>query len=181
MDRELVLFGINILRLTITERGVKIKLEIALTLSTCSLDLGLGRYLCCSSCLSELAEVYHEIHSFLQVLIDALNISLSLEYEHVVMNMNVLDEVVTSSSVPAFECRFIIRTSLTRFLAQSIRSSNADALDSLYLLVDTSLIHIESRKSPTAVLFDVDTGRISIHHCDILKSITLNVLARSQG
>ncbi|GKB76180.1 hypothetical protein Tco_0943075 [Tanacetum coccineum] len=30
--------------------------------------------------------------------------------------------------------------------------------------VDTSLIHIESRKSPTAVLFDVDTGRISIRH-----------------
>ncbi|GKA84785.1 retrovirus-related pol polyprotein from transposon TNT 1-94 [Tanacetum coccineum] len=28
--------------------------------------------------------------------------------------------------------------------------------------VDTSLIHIESRKSPTAELFDVDSGRISI-------------------
>ncbi|GJS92338.1 retrovirus-related pol polyprotein from transposon TNT 1-94 [Tanacetum coccineum] len=33
-------------------------------------------------------------------------------------------------------------------------------------LVDTSLIHIESRKSPITVLFDVDTGRISIHHCE---------------
>ncbi|GJV33037.1 reverse transcriptase domain-containing protein [Tanacetum coccineum] len=32
--------------------------------------------------------------------------------------------------------------------------------------VDTSLIHIESRKSPTAVLFDDDTGRISIRHCE---------------
>ncbi|GKE18871.1 hypothetical protein Tco_1426448 [Tanacetum coccineum] len=32
--------------------------------------------------------------------------------------------------------------------------------------VDTSLIHIESRKSPTAMLFDVDTGRISIRHRD---------------
>nr|GEZ68273.1 hypothetical protein [Tanacetum cinerariifolium] len=30
--------------------------------------------------------------------------------------------------------------------------------------VDTSLIHIESRKSPTAELFDVDSGRIFIHH-----------------
>nr|GEZ91798.1 retrovirus-related Pol polyprotein from transposon TNT 1-94 [Tanacetum cinerariifolium] len=30
--------------------------------------------------------------------------------------------------------------------------------------VDTSLIHIESRKPPTAELFDVDSGRISIHH-----------------
>ncbi|GJY96623.1 hypothetical protein Tco_0513533 [Tanacetum coccineum] len=32
--------------------------------------------------------------------------------------------------------------------------------------VDTSLIHIESRKSPTAVLFDDDTGRISIRYCE---------------
>ncbi|GJT82145.1 hypothetical protein Tco_1056487 [Tanacetum coccineum] len=40
--------------------------------------------------------------------------------------------------------------------------------------VDTSLIHMESSKSPTAVLFDVDTGRISIRHCEY-KSITLNV------
>ncbi|GKA39861.1 hypothetical protein Tco_0732454 [Tanacetum coccineum] len=31
-------------------------------------------------------------------------------------------------------------------------------------VVVTSLIHIESRKSPTAVLFDDDTGRISIRH-----------------
>ncbi|GJW85197.1 hypothetical protein Tco_0158342 [Tanacetum coccineum] len=47
-------------------------------------------------------------------------------------------------------------------------------------VVVTSLIHIESRKSPTAVLFDDDTGRISIRHCCILKSITLNVMAISQ-
>nr|GEZ41002.1 reverse transcriptase domain-containing protein [Tanacetum cinerariifolium] len=70
------------------------------------------------------------------------------------------------------------RTSLTGFPAQSIRSSNAIALDSLYLLVlitgtsqsrqhvDTSLIHLESRKSPTAELFDVDSERISIHQCE---------------
>nr|GEW32465.1 zinc finger, CCHC-type [Tanacetum cinerariifolium] len=69
-------------------------------------------------------------------------------------------------------------TSNPGFLAQSIRSSNAIALDSSYLLVlitgtsqsrqhvDTSLIHLESRKSPTAELFDVDSGRISIHHCE---------------
>nr|GEX75598.1 hypothetical protein [Tanacetum cinerariifolium] len=29
---------------------------------------------------------------------------------------------------------------------------------------DTSLINLESRKSPIAELFDVDSGRISIHH-----------------
>ncbi|GJY04025.1 hypothetical protein Tco_0369965 [Tanacetum coccineum] len=44
----------------------------------------------------------------------------------------------------------------------------------------TSLIHIESRKSPTAVLFDVDTGRISIRHCET-KEYHSVFLARSQG
>ncbi|GJS78240.1 retrotransposon protein, putative, ty1-copia subclass [Tanacetum coccineum] len=74
-------------------------------------------------------------------------------------------------------CRFNLRRiSLTEFPAQSVRSSNADALDSPYLLVlitgtsqsrqhgDTILIHLESRKSPTAKLFDVDSGTISIRH-----------------
>ncbi|GJR32925.1 hypothetical protein Tco_1109157 [Tanacetum coccineum] len=79
------------------------------------------------------------------------------------------------------------RTSLTGFPAQSIRSSNAIALDSPYLLVlitgtsqsrqhvDTSLIHLESRKSPTKSLFDVGSRRISIvtvntkdYHSDVL-------------
>ncbi|GJZ39581.1 hypothetical protein Tco_0586144 [Tanacetum coccineum] len=68
----------------------------------------------------------------------------------------------------------IQRISLTGFPAQSVGSSNTDVLDSPCLLVlitrtsqsrqhvDTSLIHIESRKSPTAELFEVDCGRISI-------------------
>ncbi|GJV49183.1 retrovirus-related pol polyprotein from transposon TNT 1-94 [Tanacetum coccineum] len=83
------------------------------------------------------------------------------------------------------------RTSLTGFPTQSIRSSNAIALDSPYLLVlitemsqsrqhvDTSLIHLESRKSPTKSLFDVGSRRISIvtvntkeYHSDILEIIT---------
>ncbi|GJZ35987.1 probably inactive leucine-rich repeat receptor-like protein kinase [Tanacetum coccineum] len=38
---------------------------------------------------------------------------------------------------------------------------------------------VRSHKSPTAVLFDVDTGRISIRHREMLKSTTLNVLERS--
>ncbi|GKB96312.1 hypothetical protein Tco_0982449 [Tanacetum coccineum] len=50
--------------------------------------------------------------------------SLSLEYEHVAMNLTLLERG-----------RFILRTSLTGFPAQSVRSSNACALDSLYLLV----------------------------------------------
>ncbi|GJV12626.1 retrovirus-related pol polyprotein from transposon TNT 1-94 [Tanacetum coccineum] len=83
------------------------------------------------------------------------------------------------------------RTSLTGFPAQSIRSSNAIALDSPYLLVlitgtsqskqhvDTSLICIQSRKSPTKSLFNVGSRRISIvtvntkeYHSDVLAIIT---------
>ncbi|GJT99893.1 hypothetical protein Tco_1110232 [Tanacetum coccineum] len=88
------------------------------------------------------------------------------------------------------EYGFVIRLKLG-FLAQSVRFSNAIALDSLYLLVliigasqsrqhvDTSLIHIESSKPPTAELFDVDSGRISIvtvntkeYHSNVLEIIT---------
>nr|GEW79417.1 retrotransposon protein, putative, Ty1-copia subclass [Tanacetum cinerariifolium]GEZ69928.1 retrotransposon protein, putative, Ty1-copia subclass [Tanacetum cinerariifolium] len=62
------------------------------------------------------------------------------------------------------------RTTLTRFPAQSICSSNTIALDSPNLLVlnteaSQSRQH-ESRKPPTAELFDVDSGRISIRHCE---------------
>ncbi|GJS38039.1 retrotransposon protein, putative, ty1-copia subclass [Tanacetum coccineum] len=46
--------------------------------------------------------------------------------------------------------------------------------------VDTSLIHIESRKSPTAELFDVDSKRISIVIVNT-KEYHSDVLARSQG
>ncbi|GKC84925.1 hypothetical protein Tco_1140642, partial [Tanacetum coccineum] len=61
-----------------------------------------------------------------------------------------------------------------RFPAQSVGSSNTDVLDLPCLLVlitgtsqsrqhvDTSLIHIESRKSPTKSLFDAGSSRISI-------------------
>nr|GEU93022.1 hypothetical protein [Tanacetum cinerariifolium] len=60
------------------------------------------------------------------------------------------------------------------FPAQSVGSSNTDVLDSPCLLVlitetsqsrqhvITSLIHIESCKSPTKILFDVGSSRISI-------------------
>nr|GEU86155.1 hypothetical protein [Tanacetum cinerariifolium] len=77
------------------------------------------------------------------------------------------------------------------FSAQSVRSSNAIALDSLYLLilitgasqsrqhVDTSLIHMESQKPPTKSLFDVGSSRIFIvivntkdYHSDVLVVIT---------
>ncbi|GKE67108.1 hypothetical protein Tco_1521269, partial [Tanacetum coccineum] len=75
---------------------------------------------------------------------------------------------------------------LIGFLAQSAGSSNADALDSPYLFVliigtSQSRQHDKSESSPTAVLLDFDTGRISIRQYEMLKSTTLNVLARSQG
>ncbi|GKC36015.1 retrovirus-related pol polyprotein from transposon TNT 1-94 [Tanacetum coccineum] len=73
--------------------------------------------------------------------------------------------------------------------AQSVRSSNADALDSPYLLVLITGMsqsrHHESRKSPTAVLFDVDNGRISIvtmntkeYHSDVL-AIIMRIMRRT--
>ncbi|GJR02289.1 putative ribonuclease H-like domain-containing protein [Tanacetum coccineum] len=108
---------------------------------------------------------------------------------------NVLFEEVLSDIAADFdsdidEYGFVIRLEF-RFPAQSIRSSNAIALDSPYLLVlitrtsqsrqhvDTSLIHLESRKSPTKSLFDVGSRRISIvtvntkeYHSDVLAIIT---------
>ncbi|GJU06405.1 putative glycosyl transferase 14 [Tanacetum coccineum] len=44
-------------------------------------------------------------------------------------------------------------------------NSSIHLLDQNRYLVSTSLIHIESCKSPTAVMFDDDTGRNSIRHC----------------
>ncbi|GJX86460.1 hypothetical protein Tco_0337234 [Tanacetum coccineum] len=51
--------------------------------------------------------------------------------------------------------------------------------------VDTSLIHLESRKSPTAELFDLESGRISIvtvntkeYHFDVL-AIIIRIMRRT--
>ncbi|GKD53732.1 hypothetical protein Tco_1287119, partial [Tanacetum coccineum] len=99
---------------------------------------------------------------------------------------NGIDVVVLVDSIRAIIERFantaygfflgkkIQRISLTGFPAQSVGSSNTDVLDSPCLLVlitgtsqsrqhvITSLIHIESCKSPTKSLFDVGSSRISI-------------------
>ncbi|GJY22037.1 hypothetical protein Tco_0394603 [Tanacetum coccineum] len=47
--------------------------------------------------------------------------------------------------------------------------SSIHILDQNRYPVDTSLIHLESRKSPTVELFDVDSEMISIHHCKYLR------------
>ncbi|GJU11297.1 hypothetical protein Tco_1133693 [Tanacetum coccineum] len=83
-----------------------------------------------------------------------VNYLVQLEYEYMVMNPTSL----------------IQRISLTGFPAQSVGSSNTDVLDSPCLLVlitgtSQSRQH-ESCKSPTAELFEVDSGRISIRHCE---------------
>ncbi|GJY01556.1 hypothetical protein Tco_0359708 [Tanacetum coccineum] len=59
--------------------------------------------------------------------------------------------------------------------------SSIPLLDQNRYPVDTSLIHIESRKSPIIELFDVDPGRISIitvntkeYHSDVLIGILLS-------
>ncbi|GKF24121.1 hypothetical protein Tco_0076443, partial [Tanacetum coccineum] len=44
--------------------------------------------------------------------------------------------------------------------------SSIHILDQNRYPVDISLIRLESRKSPTTELFDIDSGRISIHHCE---------------
>ncbi|GKA87712.1 hypothetical protein Tco_0809476 [Tanacetum coccineum] len=82
---------------------------------------------------------------------------IKLENQHEVVNLD--------SARMRFNLR---RISLTWFPTRSVGSSNAIALDSPYFLVlitetSQSRQH-ESHKPPTVKLFDVDYGRISIHH-----------------
>ncbi|GJR35023.1 putative reverse transcriptase domain-containing protein [Tanacetum coccineum] len=130
---------------------------------------------------------------------DGIQIDDNLNFvEEPVKILNREDKRLKQRRIPIFKVQFR-RISLTGFPAQSIRSSNAIALDSPYLLVliigtsqsrqheshhrffpvDTSLIHIEYRKSPTKSLFDVGSRRISIitvntkeYHSDVLAIIT---------
>ncbi|GKA30976.1 hypothetical protein Tco_0717281 [Tanacetum coccineum] len=114
----------------------------------------------CQKCSFEEVLVHQRLRKTLIVLAFIMYISLSIEHE--------------------VQFR---RTSLTGFPAQSIRSSNAIALDSPYLLVlitgmSQSRLH-ESRKSPTKSLFDVGSKRISIVtvntkecYSDVLEIIT---------
>ncbi|GKE21563.1 hypothetical protein Tco_1433075 [Tanacetum coccineum] len=85
-------------------------------------------------------------------------------------SLNELEDLEYQSLQKSLSLKYVQfgRTSLIEFPAQSVRSSNANVLDSLYLLVlitrtSQSRQH-ESRKSPTAVLFDDDPGPISIRH-----------------
>ncbi|GJS00988.1 hypothetical protein Tco_0317496 [Tanacetum coccineum] len=139
-----------------------------------SLGLGLGLYLCC------------RLVPLCCVIFDLVPFSLSFDF---VFSSEIFKSfsLRSLSSLPFCDLMLVQRTSLTGFPTQSLRSYNADALDSSYLLIlitkmSQSRQHdksesVKSCKSPTAVLFDVNTGRISIRHCGMIKSITLNVLA----
>ncbi|GJS69185.1 hypothetical protein Tco_0702026 [Tanacetum coccineum] len=145
-------------------------------------------------CLNQHAHTLHHLESLITISLDRLDILKEdlFVYEHVVMNLTsagmrhhhlhlyIYPEIKQLAIKRVDEYGFVIRPdliqriSLTGFLAQIIRSSNADALDLPYLLVlitgasqsrqhvDTSLIHIESYKSPTKSLFDAGSSRISI-------------------
>ncbi|GJT68221.1 hypothetical protein Tco_1019701 [Tanacetum coccineum] len=90
--------------------------------------------------------------------------------------MSILDEMHEQVFLAKVQFR---RTSLTGFPTQSIRSSNAIALDSPYLLVSLPERLKADNTSPTKSLFDVGSRRISIvtvntkeYHSDVLAIIT---------
>ncbi|GJZ42307.1 hypothetical protein Tco_0589193, partial [Tanacetum coccineum] len=162
-------------------------------------------------CLDQHAHTLHHLESLLTISLDRLDILKEdlFEHEHVVVNptpagmrhhhlhLYMNPEIKQLAIKRVDEYGFVIRPdlvrltfgfvglfySLTGFPAQSVRSSNADALDSPYLLVlitgasqsrqhvDTSLIHIESHKSPTKSLFDAGSSRISIFTVNTLVSL----------
>nr|GEY10138.1 hypothetical protein [Tanacetum cinerariifolium] len=89
--------------------------------------------------------------------------------EHEVLNLDCWNEVVTPSSDPEnrivsnkminLALSFIL--SLVTLTSGSVRTILQYEYCTCEHVVDTSLIHLESHKSPTAELFDVDSGRIS--------------------
>ncbi|GKB29979.1 hypothetical protein Tco_0869380 [Tanacetum coccineum] len=206
-------------------------IEIALSLSSCSLGLALGRYLFCrlvhSCCvifdLEPLSLSFDLVFYLLIISPDNLfldNLDIfkeDLEYQicgtcgneygaagmmsllcRQYLHLNVSDkqQIWTNHVFFIRRCRVSSCNSLFS-LPERLKADNMIRVNqlvttlriesSIHLLdqnrypFDTSLIHIESCKSPTVVLFDDDIRRISIRHCEILKSITLNVLAKSQG
>ncbi|GKB39727.1 hypothetical protein Tco_0884669 [Tanacetum coccineum] len=142
-------------------------------------------------CLDQHAHTLHHLESLLTISLDRLDILKEdlLVYEHVVMNptsvgmrhlhlylyMNLEIKQLAIKSVD--EYGFVIRPDLgfAAVLAVLVtgtsqsRQHGKSESDSYYLsdyvvnsFTGTSLIHIESRKSPTKSLFDVRSSRISI-------------------
>ncbi|GJZ81302.1 hypothetical protein Tco_0646296 [Tanacetum coccineum] len=141
-------------------------------------------------CLDQHAHTLHHLKSLLTISFDRLDILKKdlFEHKHVIMNktsagmrhlhlhLYMNPEIKQLAIKRVDEYGFVIRPdliqriSLTGFPAQRVGSSNTEVLDSPCLLVLITRMaqsrQHESRKSPTAVLFDDDTGRISIRHCE---------------
>ncbi|GKB04410.1 hypothetical protein Tco_0832553 [Tanacetum coccineum] len=134
-------------------------IEIALSLNSYGLSLGLGlglglgHYLC-----------YRLVPSCC-VIFDLEPFSLSFDS---VDSKNLFDKV--SSCTSLFSLLEPLKADNTIRVNQLVTilliESSIHLLDQNLYPVDPSLIHIESRKSPTAVLFEDDTGRIYICHCE---------------
>nr|GEX10738.1 glycosyl transferase [Tanacetum cinerariifolium] len=105
-------------------------------------------------------------------------------YESLYLNLAIKVEKFNSVNRKLKETNADLTTKLARYKIQErcfeISQEKYDKLERIRYPVDTSLIHIESRKSPTAVIFDVDTRRISIVTVNA-KEYHSDVLARSQG
>ncbi|GJZ92344.1 hypothetical protein Tco_0664409, partial [Tanacetum coccineum] len=136
-------------------------------------------------CLDQHAHTLHHLESFLTISLKRLDILKEdlFEHEHVVMNrtsagmrhihlhLYMNPEIKQLAIKCVDEYGFVIRLDLVRLTSDSVGPFYS--INIVHVIrsqsrqhVDTSLIHIESRKSPTVVLFDDDIGRISIRHCE---------------
>ncbi|GJY87492.1 hypothetical protein Tco_0502120 [Tanacetum coccineum] len=94
-------------------------------------------------CLDQHAHNLHHLESLLTISLDRLDILKEdlFEHEHVVVNPTPAGmrhhhlHLYMNPEIKQLAIKRIQRISLTGFPAQSVRSSNADALDSPYLLV----------------------------------------------
>ncbi|GJZ77805.1 hypothetical protein Tco_0642477 [Tanacetum coccineum] len=135
-------------------------------------------------CLDQHAHTLHHLESLLTISLDRLDIfegrSCISEFVRKKSDFS-WNEAFNISNLMYPEIKTVDSKKLLTGFPSQRRVSNTDVdrftmLDFVLITgtsqsrqhVDTSLIHIESRKSPTAVLFDDDTGRISIRHYTFL-------------
>ncbi|GJT02419.1 hypothetical protein Tco_0823588 [Tanacetum coccineum] len=150
-------------------------LNLSLTLRSLNLYSGI---LCCLAILC----LYPHARYLKSLLTIYLNIDLLLDLL-AILSLMFFEEVLGFAAALAV---------LVTGASQSRQHDKSESDSTIYLIessihllnlnrytVDKSLIHIESRKSPTVELFDVDSGRISIftvntkeYHSDVLENIT---------
>ncbi|GJR34708.1 zinc finger, CCHC-type containing protein [Tanacetum coccineum] len=98
-----------------------------------------------------------------------------------VASKNLLDRVSSCTSLFSLPERLKADNTVrvNQLVTILLIESSIHLLDQNRYPVDTSLIHIDTRKSPTAVLFDVDTRKISIHH--LLAHALVNIIPVSHS